>query len=160
MAVAVDLDDGSIDHDRAKGLEADYTILLDVSQGNYGVPSRIEDDELLNLVIPRPEKFAYAEERPLFYVALTHASRGVFLFTGSRQPSRYIRELCEIAGDEIRFETTEGNALQQCPTCLVGQIVEIRNREGSVFYECNQFPDCGRIERGPVRSAPKLRRRR
>lgn len=32
---------------RAKGLEADYTILLDVSEGDYGVPSRIEDDELL-----------------------------------------------------------------------------------------------------------------
>ncbi|RVH34286.1 helicase [Sinorhizobium meliloti] len=118
-----DLDDGGIDHDRAKGLEADYSILLDVSE----VPSRIEDDELLNLVIPRPETFAYAEERRLFYVALTHASRGVFLVTGSRQPSRYIRELCEIAGDEIRFETTEGTALQQCPTCLMGQIVEIRN---------------------------------
>ena len=31
---------------RAKGLEADYTILIDVSEGDYGVPSRIEDDEL------------------------------------------------------------------------------------------------------------------
>ncbi|WP_245525668.1 hypothetical protein [Mesorhizobium sp. M00.F.Ca.ET.216.01.1.1] len=27
------------------------------------MPSRIEDDELLNLVIPRPETFAYAEEK-------------------------------------------------------------------------------------------------
>jgi DNA helicase IV len=36
---------------RAKGLEADYVILLDVSEGDYGVPSQIEDDELLNLVI-------------------------------------------------------------------------------------------------------------
>ncbi|WP_234804178.1 3'-5' exonuclease [Ensifer adhaerens] len=118
---------------RAKGLEADYTMLLDVSEGNYGVPSRIEDDELLNLVIPRPETFAYAEERRLFYVALTRASRGVFLVTGSRQPSRYIRELCEIAGDEVRFETTEGTALRQCPTCLVAHIVEKQNRDGSVF---------------------------
>ena len=56
---------------RSKGLEADYTILLDISEGDYGVPSRVEDDELLNLVIPNPETFAYAEERRLFYVALT-----------------------------------------------------------------------------------------
>src|SRR3546814_4907874 len=28
---------------RSKGLEADYTVLLDVSEGDYGVPSRIED---------------------------------------------------------------------------------------------------------------------
>ena len=149
---------------RAKGLEADYTILLDVSEGNYGVPSRIEDDELLNLVIPRPETFAYAEERRLFYVALTRASRGVYLVTDSRQPSRYIRELCEIAGEEIRFETTEGAALRQCPTCLVGQVVEKRSRDGSVFSGCNQFPDCSQTERDcsqtervPVR--PPLRSR-
>ena len=71
---------------RAKGLEADYTILLDVSEGDYGVPSRIEDDELLNLVMPRPEMFEYAEERRLFYVALTRASRGVFMLTNSREP--------------------------------------------------------------------------
>ncbi|WP_040142636.1 UvrD-helicase domain-containing protein [Rhizobium etli] len=145
---------------RAKGLEADYTILLDVSEGDYGVPSRVEDDELLNLVIPRPETFAYAEERRLFYVALTRASRGVYIVTNSRQPSRYIRELCEIAGAEVRFETTEGAVLRQCPTCLVGQIIEIRNRDGSVFCGCNQFPDCSRTERSPVRPVSRLRRRR
>lgn len=35
------------------------------------MPSRIEDDELLNLVMPRPETFEFAEERRLFYVAFT-----------------------------------------------------------------------------------------
>ena len=55
-------------HDRAAAslLEADYTILIDVSEGDYGVPSRIEDDELLHLVIPEPETFPYAEERRPF----------------------------------------------------------------------------------------------
>ncbi|ANT54481.1 UvrD-helicase domain-containing protein [Mesorhizobium amorphae] len=131
---------------RAKGLEADYTVLLDVSEGNYGVPSRIEDDELLNLVIPRPETFAYAEERRLFYVALTRASRGVYMITSRRQPSRYIHELCEIAGDEVRFETIEGAELSQCPACLVGQLVERRSKDGSKFRGCNQFPDCKHSE--------------
>ncbi|BCG69846.1 hypothetical protein MesoLj113a_10040 [Mesorhizobium sp. 113-1-2] len=135
---------------RAKGLEADYTVLLDVSEGNYGVPSRIEDDELLNLVIPRPETFAYAEERRLFYVALTRASRGVYMLTNRRQPSRYIQELCEIAGDEVRFETIEGAELNQCPACLVGQLVERRNKDGSMFRGCNQFPDCKHT--GPARA--------
>lgn len=144
---------------RAKGLEADYTVLLDVSEGDYGVPSRIEDDELLNLVIPRPETFAYAEERRLFYVALTRASRGVYLITNSRQPSRYLRELCEIAGDEVRFQTIEGAALRQCPVCLVGEMVEKRNRNGTVFCGCNQFPDCKHSEGGPAEPSARLRRR-
>lgn len=127
---------------KSKGLEADYTILLDVSEGNYGVPSRIEDDELLNLVIPRPETFAYAEERRLFYVALTRASRGTFILCNRRKPSRYIRELCDIAGDDVRFETIDGKDLDQCPSCLIGEIVERKGRNDTTFYGCNQFPDC------------------
>src|SRR3546814_17497350 len=95
-----------------------------VSEGDYGVPSRIEDDELLNLVIPQPETYAYAEERRLFYVALTRASRGTFILCNRRKPSRYIRELCEIAGDDVRFEAVDGKELDQCPRCLVGQMVE------------------------------------
>jgi len=144
---------------RAKGLEADYTVLLDVSEGDYGVPSRIEDDELLNLVIPRPESFAYAEERRLFYVALTRASRGVYMITNSRQPSRYIGELCEIAGDEVRFETIDGAALRQCPACRVGQLVERRRRDGAVFCGCNQFPDCRHSEPPAAAQGHRVRQR-
>ena len=131
---------------RAKGLEADYTILLDVSEGDYGVPSRIEDDELLNLVIPRPETFEFAEERRLFYVALTRASRGVFLVTNSREPSRYIRELSEIAGDNLRFETIDGDPLHQCPACRVGQLTEREGRTNSRFFGCNLYPTCDYTE--------------
>lgn len=127
---------------RSKGMEADYTILLDVSEGDYGVPSRIEDDELLNLVIPRPETFAYAEERRLFYVALTRASRGTFILCNRRKPSRYIHELCDIAGENVRFETIDGKDLDQCPRCLVGQIVARKGQNDTTFYGCNQYPDC------------------
>lgn len=134
---------------RSKGLEADYTILLDVSEGDYGVPSRIEDDELLNLVIPRPETFAYAEERRLFYVTLTRASRGTFILCNRRKPSRYIRELCEIAGNEVRFETIEGKELDQCPSCLVGELVERKGRNDTTFYGCNQFPECRHTQQSP-----------
>lgn len=143
---------------RAKGLEADYTILLDVSEGDYGVPSRIEDDELLNLVIPRPETYSYAEERRLFYVALTRASRGTFLLANDRKPSRYIRELCEIAGENVRFETVDGEELDQCPSCLVGQMVERQGPNGSTFCGCNQYPNCRNTRQTtekPVRHSPK-----
>ncbi|WP_266064310.1 UvrD-helicase domain-containing protein [Brucella intermedia] len=141
------IDVSGLSFHRAKGLEADYTILLDVSEGDYGVPSRIEDDELLNLVMPRPETFEYAEERRLFYVALTRASRGVFLLTNSRQPSRYIHELSEIAGADLRFETIDGSAVHQCPACLVGQMVERIGRNKSGFLGCSQYPDCDHTER-------------
>lgn len=131
---------------RAKGLEGDYTILLDVSEGDYGVPSRIEDDELLNLVMPRPETFEYAEERRLFYVALTRASRGVFLLTNSREPSRYIRELSEIAGDNLRFETIDGDLLRRCPACRADHLVERTGPANRRFLCCSQFPTCDHTE--------------
>lgn len=127
---------------RAKGLEADYTILLDVSEGDYGVPSRIEDDELLHLVIPEPEVFSFAEERRLFYVAMTRASRGVFLLTNQDQQSRYIDELCDIAGYDIRFESVDGRTLRRCPKCTAGYLVERRPKNRNAFLGCIRFPEC------------------
>lgn len=138
---------------RSKGLEADYTILLDVSEGDYGVPSRIEDDELLNLVIPRPETFEYAEERRLFYVALTRASRGTFLLYNRARPSRYIKELCDIAGDDVQFETIDGRRLHHCPTCFTGQLVKRKGTNGSTFLGCTAFPKCRYTEQ--VASSPQ-----
>jgi DNA helicase-4 len=131
---------------RSKGLEADYTILLDVSEGDYGVPSRIEDDELLTLVIPRPEKFDFAEERRLFYVALTRASRGTFLLCNDRDPSRYIKELREIAGDNVQYESIDGRPIRQCPSCHSGQLVKRTGPKGSSFIGCSTFPTCRHTE--------------
>ena len=36
---------------RAKGREADYVIVLDLTDGRWGFPSSIEDDPLLDLVL-------------------------------------------------------------------------------------------------------------
>jgi DNA helicase-4 len=128
---------------RSKGLEADYTILLDVSDGNYGVPSRIEDDELLNLVIPRPESYPFAEERRLFYVALTRASRGTFLLANHQCPSPFIRELVDIGGDDIQFETADGSPIDICRKCLVGTIANQLRNDGTTVRTCTT---CGNVE--------------
>jgi DNA helicase-4 len=37
------------------------------------------------------------------------------MITNRRAPSRYISELCEIAGDEVRFETIDGRYLASMP---------------------------------------------
>ena len=139
------IDVSGLSFHRSKGLEADYTILLDVSEGDYGVPSRIEDDELLNLVIPRPETFPYAEERRLFYVAMTRASRGAYLLYNDRDPSRYIRELQEIAGNNLRFETVEGREILMCPKCISGQLIERTGPKASTFMGCSRYPDCTHV---------------
>ena len=58
---------------RSKGLEADYVFILGANSGSFGLPSAIEDDPLLHMVLPQPEAQAFAEERRLFYVGLTRA---------------------------------------------------------------------------------------
>ena len=136
---------------RSKGLEADYTILLDVSEGDYGVPSRIEDDELLNLVIPLPEEFAYAEERRLFYVALTRASRGVFLLVNEIRQSRYIHELCEVGPTAVRFETADGRKIDRCPKCHEGDMVSGRDADETPYRACSRFPACEHKVRPAIR---------
>ena len=63
----------------SKGLQADYVILLGLNTGGSAFPSEKEDDPLINLVLPQPETHAYAEERRLFYVALTRAKESFSL---------------------------------------------------------------------------------
>lgn len=80
----------------SKGLEADYVIILNLEAGKFGFPSTIDDDPLLELVIPKPEHYPHAEERRLMYVALTRAKRGVFLLRNTRKPSVFSNELLTI----------------------------------------------------------------
>lgn len=126
---------------RSKGLEADYTVLVNVSEEDYGVPSKIEDDELLKLVIPEAEQFEFAEERRLFYVALTRCSKACFILTSKKAPSRFIHELKDLARGEIPFSDIHGEAIKHCPKCKTGVLIKRKSKFG-LFYGCSNHPDC------------------
>ena len=71
----------------AKGLEADYAVVLDLKRDRFGFPSQIEDDPLLEMVLPPKSRgIPYAEERRLFYVAMTRARIGAYLITDAARP--------------------------------------------------------------------------
>ena len=80
---------------RSKGLEADHVIILRAASGRLGFPSEIVDDSLLDLVLPQPERFVHAEERRLFYVALTRARQSVTILADRETPSGFATELLE-----------------------------------------------------------------
>ena len=80
----------------SKGLEADYVILLNLESGKFGFPSAIDDDPVLDLVIPTPEEYPHAEERRLMYVAITRAKRGVFLLSNTVKPSPFTTEISKL----------------------------------------------------------------
>ncbi|MDH4982172.1 UvrD-helicase domain-containing protein [Hyphomicrobium sp. D-2] len=78
---------------RSKGLEADHVVILRAARGRMGFPSQIVDDSLLELVLPAPERFEHAEERRLFYVALTRARHSVTILVDRDTPSAFATEL-------------------------------------------------------------------
>ena len=64
---------------KSKGREADYVILIGVKGGKMGFPCQIVDDPLLDLVLAKGDPFPNAEERRLFYVALTRAKKHIYI---------------------------------------------------------------------------------
>lgn len=108
----------------AKGLEADYVILLGLAaSGSAAFPSKIVDDSLLNLVLPPEEGSEHAEERRLFYVALTRAKHAVFLIADREQPSDFVLELeRKEMRDVVRLSPVDRHVLR-CPSCRTGLII-------------------------------------
>ena len=79
----------------AKGLEADYVIILNGKSGTYGFPSEISDDPLLNFLLSKADQFPNGEERRLFYVALTRAKKHVHILSSVDYSSKFVDEIKE-----------------------------------------------------------------
>jgi len=78
----------------SKGKEADFVIILSVDEGQF--PARVKTLHLDGALTQSTDTFAYAEERRLFYVALTRAKKKVWV-TSKGDGSCFVREL---AGDD------------------------------------------------------------
>ncbi len=126
----------------SKGLEADYVILLALTRGKYGFPTEIVDDPLLDLVLSNPEPHSNAEERRLFYVALTRARRHVYLIADGPHPSSFATELMH-GGYDIAYFGSPPAPEAPCPHCSKGKL-QPRKRPDSheIFYGCSNYPYC------------------
>ena len=127
---------------RSKGLEADYVVVLGLCSGKYGFPTEINDDPLLDLVLAEPEKHPNAEERRLFYVAITRARRDVYLLADDGPPSPFVQELINGEYDVAVFGRSPENDVP-CPRCAGGRMEHRENaRNGEVFHGCSNWPYC------------------
>ena len=125
----------------SKGDEADYVMILGMVSGKWGFPSTIPNDPVLRLVLPSAEDFPRAEERRLFYVAMTRAKRCVMLVTLKGRESRFLLELIRDHG--IVRTNALGEILDSivCPGCGRGLMVERTSKRGK-FLGCGRFPQC------------------
>lgn len=77
----------------SKGLTFDNVIVINNNDNIYGFPSKVIDDPLINLINKKEENFVYAEERRLFYVAITRTKNYVYLLYEKKKESLFIKEL-------------------------------------------------------------------
>jgi len=125
----------------SKGLEADYIILPRMVRGAYSFPSTIQDDPVLQLAMPSGETFPFAEERRLFYVALTRARRQVVMVTVKGQLSPFVTELAK--DSNVKITDVDGKPAEDniCPKCEIGSLIEKPGQYGP-YFDCNNFPAC------------------
>jgi DNA helicase-4 len=116
-----------------KGMTCDYAILLDLDAGILGFPSEMADDPMLNYLLQEGDDFENAEERRVFYVAITRARYKNYLIYNGNQPSKFISEL------QAAISPTEQAAIK-CPECS-GPMIK-RTGPHSEFYGCLHYPKC------------------
>ena len=125
---------------RSKGLEADYVVIVGLSSGKFGFPTEIADDPLLDIVLAQPEGHANAEERRLFYVALTRAKNRAYLISDAGSPSPFVKEL--LSGKyQVNVFGRPPEEEVSCPTCEEGTL-ERRDGSNGIFYGCSNWPYC------------------
>ena len=77
----------------SKGLGYDNVIVINGRNETFGFPSKIEDDPVLSFVIKGDRSIDYAEERRLFYVAMTRTKNRVYFVAPEQNPSEFLLEI-------------------------------------------------------------------
>lgn len=131
---------------RAKGLGYDNVIIINAIDAVYGFPSKIQDDPVLHYVIKTDHSIEYAEERRLFYVALTRTKNRVYIVTPQQRPSEFVRELVKdypnvtLRGqlDESQQNTGE---VKHCPVCGYPLQLRYKKAYGLKLWICSNEPE-------------------
>ena len=123
----------------AKGLEADYIFLVGCRGGINGFPSLVEDDPILKYVLSAADSFENAEERRVFYVAITRARKCAFVLYDQEHRSSFIDEF-----------VNDYSAEELCPRCKNGKVTVVRDgitARGNYYslVRCNN-PYCDYLE--------------
>ena len=138
----------------AKGREADYAVVLDLRDARRGFPAQHLDDPLMELVLPPPPSgaHAHAEERRLFYVALTRGRRGVYLVADALRPSAFVDELLRESPGLRRLGEFRRDRAAACPRCHTGRLDAASGGRGlrclDVRFCGYRAPRCPRCRRG------------
>ncbi len=123
----------------SKGLGYDNVILINMFEGKFGFPCQIEDDPIMKLVTYEDTSMPYAEERRLFYVALTRTKNRVYIMTPQNKPSRFLVELIQDYklphSDQLNMQVVDLFNLR-CPVCGFPLKYEFNKNYGLNLWIC------------------------
>lgn len=132
----------------SKGLGYDDVIIINGKNETYGFPSKIEDDPVLAFVVKGDRSIDYAEERRLFYVAMTRTKNRVFFVAPEKNPSEFLLELKhDYKNVVLRGEWNENvpeKIKKPCPICGYPMQLKYKKSYGLRLYICTNEPEiCG-----------------
>lgn len=133
----------------SKGLGYDDVIIVNGKNETYGFPSKIEDDPVLAFVIKGDRSIDYAEERRLFYVAMTRTKNRVFFVAPEQNPSEFLLELKKDYKNVILHGSwNDGEVVNSvkkpCPICGYPMQLKYKKAYGLRLYICTNEPEvCG-----------------
>lgn len=128
----------------SKGLGFDNVILVNMKDDKFGFPSQIEDDPIMKLVRVSDDSVPFAEERRLFYVAMTRTKNRVYMVTPNNRPSRFVLELIQdynLPHDETISKTIKDINTLRCPICGARLKYENNKNYGLPLYMCTNDPE-------------------
>ena len=123
----------------SKGLEADNVFVI-ADREHGGFPSQTSDD-ISDLFPVRDEGIPFAEERRVFYVAITRARRRLFLVNMMDEDRYALESTGEFMSEVIRDNSMIlSKSTVTCSECF-GPMRVVR-MGGRRFYGCCDYPSC------------------
>lgn len=113
---------------KAKGITRDIVFVINLNSGTMGMPATRGDDPVMSVLLTKLDPYPYAEERRLFYVAITRAKERTILVASAHSISDFVFEVSP---------KLKGANVKVCPQCKKGILVERRRRNGKIYYGCS-----------------------
>ncbi len=110
-----------------------------------GFPNRISSDPILSLVLANKEEYLYAEERRLFYVAITRTKNRTYLVAPEEHYSSFLEELISNQSIPSNHDENKINIENQpkCLKCTKGHLIlKTNNINQEMFLGCSNYPYC------------------
>lgn len=127
----------------SKGLEEDFVILINANDDKTGFPNQMEDDPVMNLVLSESDPIPFAEERRLWYVAMTRTRSYFFVLADSNHPSPFALEVrTKCKSNDCVSEQDAPSDGPRCPRCHSGRLAKKTAKDGHEFYGCENYPYC------------------